>query len=31
MLEKLQTMPGFTGAPDQADKNIFDKMRDIFD
>ncbi len=31
MLEKLQTMPGFTGAPDPADKNIFDKMRDIFD
>lgn len=31
MLEKLQTMPGFATGPDQADKNIFDKMRDIFD
>jgi molecular chaperone DnaJ len=31
MLEKLQSMPGFSGGPDQADKNIFDKMRDIFD
>lgn len=31
MLEKLQTMPGFSGSPDQSDKNIFDKMRDIFD
>jgi len=31
MLEKLQTMPGFSGGPDQSDKNIFDKMRDIFD
>jgi molecular chaperone DnaJ len=31
MLEKLQTMPGFSGDPDQSDKNIFDKMRDIFD
>lgn len=31
MLEKLQTMPGFSVGPDQSDKNIFDKMRDIFD
>lgn len=31
LLEKLQTMPSFTDGPDQADKNIFDKMRDIFD
>ena len=31
MLEKLQSMPSFTEGPDQADKNIFDKMRDIFD
>lgn len=31
LLEKLQTMPGFNDGPDQADKNIFDKMRDIFD
>lgn len=31
MLEKLQTMPAFNSDPDQSDKNIFDKMRDIFD
>ena len=31
LLEKLQTMPSFNDGPDQADKNIFDKMRDIFD
>jgi chaperone protein DnaJ len=31
LLEKLQTMPDFTGGPDQSDKTIFDKMRDIFD
>jgi molecular chaperone DnaJ len=31
MLEKLQSMPSFAEGPDQADKNIFDKMRDIFD
>lgn len=31
MLEKLQSMPGFSTGPDQSDKNIFDKMRDIFD
>ena len=31
LLEKLQTMPSFTDGPDQSDKNIFDKMRDIFD
>ncbi len=31
MLEKLQTMPSFAADPDLTDKNIFDKMRDIFD
>jgi len=31
MLEKLQTMSSFSDGPDQNDKNLFDKMRDIFD
>jgi molecular chaperone DnaJ len=31
MLEKLMTSPSFTGGPDQADRNFFEKMRDIFD
>jgi molecular chaperone DnaJ len=32
MLEKLQTMPAFIETPnDYSDRNIFDKMRDIFD
>lgn len=30
-LEKLMTMPGFNGSPDQADRNFFEKMRDIFE
>jgi hypothetical protein len=31
MLEKLQTMSSFSEDPDLNDKNLFDKMRDIFD
>lgn len=31
MLEKLQTMPNFVDSGDPAERNIFDKMRDIFD
>jgi molecular chaperone DnaJ len=31
LLEKLMTMPNFTEGPDQSDKNLFEKMRDIFD
>lgn len=31
LLEKLQSMPSFMDGPDQTDKNLFDKMRDIFD
>ena len=31
LLEKLQTSPNFTEGPDQGDKNLFEKMRDIFD
>jgi len=31
LLEKLQTSPNFTDGPDQSDKNLFEKMRDIFD
>ena len=31
ILEKLQSMPSFSDGPDQSDKNLFDKMRDIFD
>lgn len=31
LLEKLQTMPSFGESPDLSDRNIFDKMRDIFD
>jgi molecular chaperone DnaJ len=31
MLEKLQSSPNFMDGPDQADRNFFDKMRDIFE
>ncbi|HZL09895.1 MAG TPA: molecular chaperone DnaJ [Prolixibacteraceae bacterium] len=31
LLEKLQASPNFIYGPDQADKNLFEKMRDIFD
>ena len=31
ILEKLQASPNFTDGPDQADKNFFDKMRDMFE
>lgn len=31
LLEKLQTSANFIDGPDQADRNFFEKMRDIFD
>ena len=31
MLEKLQSSPNFSEGPDQSDRNLFEKMRDIFD
>ncbi|MBW8325802.1 MAG: molecular chaperone DnaJ [Prolixibacteraceae bacterium] len=31
LLEKLQSSPNFIDGPDQADRNFFEKMRDIFD
>lgn len=31
LLEKLQSSPSFQDGPDQADRNFFDKMRDMFD
>jgi molecular chaperone DnaJ len=31
LLEKLQSSPNFLDGPDQADRNFFEKMRDIFD
>ncbi len=31
LLEKLQSSPNFVDGPDQADRNFFDKMKDIFD
>jgi molecular chaperone DnaJ len=31
LLEKLQSSPSFSDGPDQSDRNLFEKMRDIFD
>lgn len=31
LLEKLQASPNFVEGPNQSDKNLFEKMRDIFD
>jgi molecular chaperone DnaJ len=31
LLEKLQSSPGFQDGPDHADRNFFEKMKDIFD